>query len=186
MLFAATFAALGASNPDFRRLFWLSLAYAVGALTPASELLVRFTDLPQIFAATSFASFVLAFYVTAVALAKFYRLRPPWLLFAALLVASLALRAAIWGGRRGDLVYEFLYQLPFAVAVLMCGFTVHRARDKTPLDRLLVMMFGVTAAHFLAKPFFAHWFDLGATARAYVGSVYALFSQSGSGIWRVL
>jgi len=60
-LFAATYLVIGLSNPSFRRVLWFALAYAIGTGTPVSELLVRFSDYPQVFAATSSATFLLAF-----------------------------------------------------------------------------------------------------------------------------
>src|SRR5258708_21334894 len=80
VLFATTFAAMAVSNRPFRRILWFSAAYFVGALTPVSELMVRFSGFPSMFVATSFCTFVLAFYVSAVAITKFYRQPTPWLL----------------------------------------------------------------------------------------------------------
>ncbi|MGB3867110.1 MAG: GGDEF domain-containing protein [Xanthobacteraceae bacterium] len=182
LLFAATFATFAVSNAHFRRVAWLGLAYAIGALTPASELMVRFTDLPQIFMVTSYGAFVLAFYVTAAALAKFHRRPVPWRTFAALLLASYALRWATWGGPRDDLGYELLYQLPFAVAMLVCAATVWRAPAKAMLDIVIAGAFLISAAHFLTKPLLAHRYGSGATAKDYAGSIYALLSQSITGI----
>ena len=43
LLFAATFVVMATSNRSFQRVAWFALAYMVGACTPASEFLVRFT-----------------------------------------------------------------------------------------------------------------------------------------------
>lgn len=179
-LFAATYLAIGLSNPSFRRVLWFALAYAVGTGTPLSELLVRFSDYPQVFAATSSATFLLAFLITAVAIAAFYRQRIPWLLLTAIFVGSVALRAAIWGGERNTLSYELFYQLPFAAATLLCAVLVFRARDRQ--DWVLGALFLLVSAHFLLKPLVAVTFGSGSTAKAYADSAYALFSQSSSGI----
>ena len=53
LLFAGAFTYIAASNPSFRRVYWLGAAYAVGALTPASELLVRTSGWPAPFVASS-------------------------------------------------------------------------------------------------------------------------------------
>lgn len=182
LLFAATFTTFALTNARFRRVLWLGLAYAIGALTPASELLVRFTDTPQIFMATSSGSFVLAFYATAVAVMKFHRRSVPWLTFAALTLASFMLRWTIWNGQRDDLHYELLYQLPFAVAMLVCAATVWQVSRRTVLDRILTIVFLIASAHFLIKPLLAHWYGSGSTAKAYAESLYALLSQSATGI----
>lgn len=179
-LFAATYLVIGLSNPPFRRVLWFALAYAVGMATPASELLVRFSDYPQVFGAISSATFLLAFLVTAVAIAAFYRQRIPWLVLAVVLVASFALRAAIWGGERNTLPYEFFYQLPFATATLVCAVLVFKARDRQ--DWVLGALFLLVSAHFFVKPLVAVTFGSGPTAKAYADSAYALFSQSTSGV----
>jgi diguanylate cyclase (GGDEF)-like protein len=179
-LFAATYLVIGLSNPSFRRVLWFALAYAIGMGTPVSELLVRFSDYPQMFAATSSATFLLAFLTTAVGIATFYRQRIPWLALAAILAGSVALRAAIWGGPRNTLPYELFYQLPFVAATALCAVLVFRARDRQ--DWVLGALFLMVSAHFLVKPLVAVTFGSGPTAKAYADSAYALFSQSSSGI----
>ncbi|MET0720576.1 MAG: GGDEF domain-containing protein [Tardiphaga sp.] len=181
LLFAATFVVMATSNRSFQRVAWFALAYMVGACTPASEFLVRFTG-SDLFVATSFISFVASFYVTAVALTKFYRLPTPWPMLAALLTLSIGLRFAIWGGQRNDLTFEILYQLPFAIGNLLCAVFVFRARPRHALDTALGTTFVVVVLHFLIKPFLATYFGSGPTAVDYASSIYALFSQSSTGI----
>jgi diguanylate cyclase (GGDEF)-like protein len=182
VLFSATFAVLASSNPSFRRLYWFALAYFVGAFTPASELLVRFSSAPQLFVATSYASFLTAFYLTAIALCRLYRLTVPWWLLGLPYVLSLLTRALIWGGPRNAFFYELAYQAPFAVAMGVCGLMIARALPRGRLDVVLCVVFNVSAAHFLIKPFLAVYFGSGAMALDYVNSLYALFSQSCTGI----
>lgn len=182
LLFAASFAVMAATTPSFRRLYWLALAYGIGALTPASELLVRLSGYPAPFVFTSYVSFVTAFYVTAAALCRLYRLPVPWLLFGVLLVISIAVRATIWGGTRDDLAYELAYQTPFAVAVGICAWTIRRAFPRGRLDFVLCGLFVVSALHFMVKPFLAAHFGSGPRATDYVASMYALISQSATGI----
>src|SRR3954462_8149528 len=105
ILFATMFAAMAISHPSFRRVLWFSAAYFVGALSPTSELLVRFSGFPDVFVATSYLAFILAFYVSAVAITKLYRQPTPWLLLAGLLILSVGMRIAIWNGPRNNLVY---------------------------------------------------------------------------------
>jgi diguanylate cyclase (GGDEF)-like protein len=81
-----------------------------------------------------------------------------------------------------NLIYEFLYQFPFAVATLLCAVFVLRVRARGSLETALGVALLVCAAHFLVKPPFAVYFGSGPTATAYASSAYALFSQSGTGI----
>jgi diguanylate cyclase (GGDEF)-like protein len=182
ILFATTFAAMAISTRPFRGGLWFSAAYLVGALTPASELLVRFSSFPKVFVATSFLTYILAFYISAVAITKFYRQPTPWPLLIGLLILSVSDRAAIWDGPRNNLIYEILYQFPFAAASLVCAIFVLRVRERGSLETALGVTFLVCAIHFLVKPGFAAYFGSGSTATAYASSTYALFSQSGTGI----
>jgi diguanylate cyclase (GGDEF)-like protein len=182
ILFATTFASMAISNRTFPGGVWFSAAYLVGALTPASELLVRFSSFPKLFVATSFLTYLLAFYISAVAITRFYRQPTPWPLLVGLLILSVADRAAIWDGPRNNLVYEILYQLPFAVASIVCAIFVLRVPARSALETALGATFLVCATHFMIKPGFAAYFGSGSTATAYAGSTYALFSQSGTGI----
>jgi diguanylate cyclase (GGDEF)-like protein len=186
ILFATTFAAMAISNRPFRRIAWFSAAYFVGALTPASELLVRFSGFPSIFLATSFVTFALAIYISAVAVTKFYRQPTPWLLLVGLLSVSIGFRFALWDGPRNDLFFGFLYQFAFALPTLLCAVFVLRVRGRGKLDTALGVAFLVCAAHFLVKPIFATHFGNGSTATAYASSTYALFSQSGTGILMIM
>jgi GGDEF domain-containing protein len=172
----------GGFEPAVSKVLWFSAAYLVGALTPASELLVRFSGFPSVFVATSFVTFVLAFYVSAVAITKFYQQQTPWLLLIGLFILSVSVRVAIWDGPRNNFIYEFFYQFPFAVAALVCAVFVLRERARGLLETALGAVFLVLAAHFLVKPILAAHFGSGSTATAYASSAYTLFSQSGTGI----
>lgn len=182
LLFAASFAVMASTNVSQRRLLWFSLAYCVGAVTPLSELLVRLSPTPTPFVALSYASFVAAFYITVVALCRLYRMAIPWILLGTLFFLSIAVRALIWGGTRNEILYELTYQTPFAVAVAMCALTIWRALPRGQMDRILLLLFGVSSAHFVVKAFLAVHFGSGMRATDYVSSVYALMSQSATGI----
>lgn len=182
ILFASTFLAIATFYPAYRRVMWFFAAYAVGALTPASELLVRFSDYPKIFIFTSFLTFLLSFCLTGVALAAFYQKPIPWAALALNLLAGLVLRAAIWDGPRNTQPYEFLYQLPFAIATATCATIVLGRLPRSREDTALGALFVIVSVQFLIKPFAAVALHSGNTAQAYAGSAYALFSQSTTGI----
>ncbi|MCX5495146.1 GGDEF domain-containing protein [Kaistia dalseonensis] len=161
---------------------WFALSFAVGALTPLSEILVRATPFPGFFVATSFGTFCLAFLLMAHGLAVYYGTKLPRWLLPGMLTASLGGRAVMWPGPRNSLPYELLYQFPFALTLALGGGVILKASRHRPLDLLLAAMFFLVALHFLIKPFAAVTFGSGPTARDYIGSVYALISQSITGI----
>jgi diguanylate cyclase (GGDEF)-like protein len=180
-LFAVTFLVVARIHTPFRSARWFALSYLTGALTPAAELMVRVSGMPQLFQALSFASFSGAFHLMAYGLTVYYRRRLPGWLLPASFLASLVVRAAIWGGERDTLPYELIYQAPFALIMGFCAAVV-AGTGRRIQERILATMFAVLAAHFLIKAFAAVILGSGATARDYAGSTYALFSQAVSGL----
>lgn len=182
LMFAATFLLIGATNRAHRNVLLFALCYAVGILTPTSELLIPLVAAPAPLVWLSHAAFVSSFFVMAVGLSRFYGMRPPWTLLWSLLLGAFALRLAIWGGTRGSFVYEFLYQLPFAVMLGVCAGIVIASRRRDGWTIGLFIVFALLSGHFLLKPMLAGWLNPGLTARDYVQSTYALVSQAVSGV----
>ncbi len=182
-LFAVTFAVIRLSYPDERDVNWFTLVYAIGGITPLSELGVRLTDFTTPFMVTSYGSFLVSIALMPVGLAALADRRKPWRAVMLLVASGVILRAAIWNGPRNELWYELAYQSPFIVAAAMATAiavaTVRRRRD--PLWLVLAVICALMTTHFLTKPFFAAAFGSGMSARAYAGSVYALFSQATGG-----
>ncbi|MCW5696679.1 MAG: GGDEF domain-containing protein [Bauldia sp.] len=180
-LFAACFACLALMNPNSRRVLWFAVAYAVGLLTPLSELLIALIGGGDLLVVASFASFLGALLLMVAALAVFYGRRPPWLVIGALFAVGMAGRLLLWGAPRGEAVLELAYQAPFALAVAAASIVVFR-HGVTRLDRALAIALAVTAGHFVIKGFLAAAFGSGATAGDYAGTTYALLSQAITGI----
>ncbi len=181
-LFAASFAVIALANPGYRRVLGFSASYAIGMMTPLSELLLPLSPWPEPFMVTSYFCFFCGLLGMAAALSCFYGRQPPWTLLAAMLAAAAATRWLIWGGQRNSLGYELAYQMPFALAAALSAWVVLRASRRGRLDMVLAGMFGLIALHFLVKPFLAGFFGSGRTARDYIDSFYALLSQSSTGI----
>lgn len=182
LLIAGTFAVLSRLRGAPGALRWFAGSYLIGALTPASELLVHLSPVATgLFAATSFGSFTLAFLVMAGALGRYYGVPVRPALLVACFVGAVGMRWAIWGIPRESPVFAGLYQVPFALATALCALVVARGA-RGPLDRLLAGLFGLAALHFLAKPAVAYLLGAGSNARDYMTSGYALFSQAASGL----
>ncbi len=188
LLFAVAFAVIRLSYPGQRQVGWYGAAYIIGMLTPLSELGVRFATWDRLFVATSYATFLLSGLAMAMGLAATARRALPWGAGGAILAGGILARIAIWGGPRNDLWYEIAYQAPFmATAALSMSIAIGAARrtDKG-LWLAVAITFGFMLAHFLTKPFFAHAFGSGTTAKAYSASAYALFSQATGGVLIVM
>lgn len=180
LLFAVAFAVIRISYSGQRRVMWFCAAFLIGMLTPLSELGVRFTPYESVFVATSYASLLLSLVTMALGLAAVARRPIPWRAAGAIVVGGAVIRAAVWNGQRGDLVYELAYQASFAAAATL-GMYVSSRVVRSGGGRLWLCMavaFGFLAVYFLVKPFFASTFGPGATASAYASSRYALFSQA--------
>jgi diguanylate cyclase (GGDEF)-like protein len=180
-LFAASFAAIALSYRRQRAALWFCASYFIGMLTPLSELLVRYSATPEFFVATSYASFLAGLLTMAAGLAAFHGDRPHWPAILAILLGGSIVRTLIWGGQRDALPYELAYQLPFAAAALLNGVMALRIGMRRPLHGILAASFAALALLFMLKPFFAHTYGSGATARDYATSTYALFSQASTG-----
>ncbi len=184
ILFAATFAVLRASYPQQRATGWFCATYAIGLLTPISELGVRFTSTPLLFTATSYLSLVistLCFTQGVIALSG----RPPPRAVAPTIAAiALVGRVMLDDSTRNTIGYGLVYQFPFYAMLLLCTVIAIRAvRERCdPWWAGLGVVFAVTASYFAVKPVFAAVFGSGETMRDYADSSYALLSQALGGL----
>jgi diguanylate cyclase (GGDEF)-like protein len=72
-----------------------------------------------------------------------------------------------------------LYQAPYAAMQLVGAWLVWRARDRRPLEMLLLAVLALTTLHYLSKPFVAMASGgTGAGPESYLQTSYALFSQA--------
>lgn len=73
----------------------------------------------------------------------------------------------------------FLYQSPYFVLQFMAALVVYQARDRRMTDNLLGMFLGLSAFHYLAKPFVALLVGgSGPSPTEYINTTYAMISQS--------
>jgi len=182
LLFAASFAAIAYSYRWQRSALWFSASYLTGMLTPISELFVRYSAMPDLFVATSYASFLGALLIMGAGLSAYHGNRPRWRVIICIFGGGLIVRALILGGQRDMLSYELAYQLPFAAAALLNAAIVLRLYVRRLSYHMLAASHAALALLLLLKPFFAHALGSGATARDYMASTYALFSQASTGI----
>lgn len=182
VLFAATFLLIARSARELAEARWFALAYAVGGLTPVSELLVSFMPPTGLWVMASYVSFTGALALTHYALRRYFDARISWAWPLGLVASAAVLRLAIWGGPRDNIIYELTYQAPFALTAALCAATVWHLSRRDFFDKVLVASFSLTSIHFLVKPFLAAHFGSGSTATAYTNSLYALFSQAGTGL----
>jgi len=181
-LFVMTYGVVAVSYPRQRAAAWFMGSYFLGFLTPVCELMIRFTDHVPIFSLFGYAVFLGGILMMSVGVQAFAGRRPSWRFALLVWIAGIALRLAIWGGARGTMPYELLFQLPFAIASFLVLLAVRRIGQKGPIRGLLMGIFGIICGHFLAKPFLAILLGSGASAKTYANSVYAVASQVSTGV----
>lgn len=184
LLFAVAFAVIRFSYQHQRTIEWFCLTYALGMLTPLSELGVRYSDWSKLFVATSYASLLLSTLAMPLGLAAMSRRAVPWRTATLILIGGGVVRAAIWGGQRNDLLYELAFQVPFvAASALSALVAIGTVRQRVSrLWTAVAILFGTMTVYFATKPVFASTFKSGDTAKAYANSSYALFSQATGGL----
>ncbi|WP_077146536.1 diguanylate cyclase [Sphingopyxis sp. KK2] len=180
-LFACSYFVVARWNGGDRAVMAFSAVYTIGLVTPLSELAIHWAPHPLLMI-TSYAGLLLSLLMMSVALALFGRRTIPWRSIAAIAAGGLALRFAIWGGKRDELLYELLYQLPFAIALLLGASVALRLRHRKLLRYGLATFLTVIAVNFLVKPVASGILRSGTTAGDYADSAYALYSQGISGI----
>ncbi|WP_378946930.1 diguanylate cyclase [Mesorhizobium sp. ANAO-SY3R2] len=167
---------------DVRRISarWLALAYALGVAYLAIEAVIPLMSNARMAVVLGFATFLGATIVLNVGLAHKYDSMPPWKPMLAFLALATLVVYFVQDLPRHSLGRMMAYQLPFGAMQFAGALLVWSARKR--LDRLdygLMAILSVSGAHFIAKPFMAHalggW---GTDPQAYLGSTYALFSQS--------
>lgn len=157
---------------------WLGAGFAVASLSALCELLVAYAGPPRLWALGAFASVLCGLVMMTVGIGEMYRRRVDARGIAIFLSAALFMAYVIYDLPRGTPLHAFLYQGPFAMAVLAGTHIVMSAPQRTGLDRFLGILLLFTGLHFLAKAGVAVAVGAGTTAQDYVHTNYALISQS--------
>ena len=181
-LFAASFMFVALTNPADRRALWFAASYLLGMVAPLSLFVIPFSPWPNFFGALNYVGFCAGLFLMTASLARFYDRGPSWSAVAALYCAALFSGATIAEWPQDNLAFNLVYQTPYAFASACCGWIILLASRRGPLEIALAGLYGLIAAHFIAKPFFATAFGVGRTPSEYVASSYAIASQSATGV----
>lgn len=155
---------------------WFAGVYGLGMVYFALEALIPVLPGARMGAYLVFAA---ALAVLVVALARLYDAPVPRRVLAALLFAAVILWPVIDGMDRTSFLRVALYQAPYAALQLTAAMVVWRWGPGLLTDRILAILNVLTAFHYVSKPFIAQMSGgVGASPEAYVGTLYALFSQS--------
>lgn len=181
-MFVASFLTIAYLNPAAANARWLALSYAFGALTPVAELAISHGASGEVMTMVSSGGLLIGLVIMSPALSLFYRKRPMATAAGAIIVAGLSYRWLTWDAPRGSFWSEMGFQAFFASASALCAFTIRRHAPRSVLNTILFAIFALTSVHFLLKPFAASYLGTGATQQAYAGSLYAVISQTSTGV----
>lgn len=177
-IFATAFGVVAAYQRSALGARWLALAYGFGVLNVVLEFVLPFQADHRLVSFGIFAVFLLALAGCVIGLAHHYRIRPPWMLLAIAVVASLLLNMAILDMPRASFLRNMLYQGPYAVVQAIGVGVILAVKRKRALDLALLVIYFVLSLHFLAKPVLAMSIGSGEAPQAYITSTYAAVSQT--------
>jgi diguanylate cyclase (GGDEF)-like protein len=178
-LFALAFLLTAVNNRSDRVAGWFALAYVFGIVYVLSEFLIPLKGDPALVYALNFGAFLGAAVAITIGVVRRYRQDVPWLLLGGVVAVSLV---GNWYGYwldRNSFARMMMYQAPFGLMQVIAAVVVLRSRRRQPVDVGLMILFTLSAAQFISKPFLAMVTGgSGATAAEYMVTSYALLSQS--------
>lgn len=180
--FCMFFLAVSARSRNRAAARWFAGCFAVASLATVFELLVAYVHPPKPWAVLAFASMLGGMFMLRVGIGYLYGPKANRPVLAVLFVAFVGLDILIYDLPRGTLQHALAYQAPFAVALGLSAFATWRARGASLVDRALVVLLAVTSVHFVVKALAAVLAGSGNTAKDYLASQFALFSQSMSAV----
>ncbi|MBP2549617.1 diguanylate cyclase (GGDEF)-like protein [Neorhizobium galegae] len=186
MSFAVVFIVVSTRSRSREAARWFAAGFAVASLSAPAELLVAHTDFVRFGAWLAFATVLAGLLLLRVGIGKLYGAPADRVMLVIFCCAALATDALIYPLPRGSLGHAFLYQMPFGIALLFSALAVMRSPYRAAVDRALLTLLLVTAAHFPLKAALAVIFGAGVTAKDYIGSNYALISQSMTAVLMVM
>ncbi|MEN7538493.1 GGDEF domain-containing protein [Aurantiacibacter flavus] len=182
VMFIGAFLVTAHTYPMVRRARWFALAYAFGVLDPLANLGIWLGGNVRVMQTIGFAGFLTALVTMALALSYYHRRPPMWACGAAILVCGCIWRIATIDAPRDTIWYQLSFQSWFAMGSVLCAVALSQHAPRSLLNRCLVSVYIVTALHFLVKAAFATALGTGATERDFAGTIYAVISQTSSGL----
>ncbi len=180
--FGAVFAVVSTRSRSRTAALWFATAFTVASLSAICELLVAYTNLTKFWAIGAFASVLGGMILLRVGVGELYgrRVAPVWA--GCFWLASIVLDLLIYDLPRGTAGHAFSYQTPFALVLLTSAAAVFSSTRRLTIDRALGYLLLVTGLHFFAKASLAVIAGAGTTAKDYIGTNYALISQSSTAV----
>ena len=178
-LIAVTFTTIAVHDPRRISARWMALAYTIGMANPMTEFVIATFGSSLLLVEIAFAVPLVALATLNIGIANKYAVRIPWVAMATVLLVSLAICWGIQDMPRQSFMRMLLYQFPFFAMQAIAVGIIGQAINRRGLDNLLMGLLAASSLHFLCKPFiFLAFGGTGATPADYLGTRYALLSQS--------
>lgn len=177
-MFATAFGVLAAYQRSAVGARWIAMGYGIGILNSILEFMLPFQTDARPLSVTIFLAFLLALGSIIVGLARHYRVSLPVKTLACLIIVSLVVNMITLDMDRDSFLRAMLYQLPYALIMMLGVGMLVNLPQRRPLDIVLMAILCIIALHFVAKPVLAEFIGSGGAPQGYLDSTYAAISQS--------
>ncbi len=178
-LFAASFMAIATYDPRRRSARWFALAYSTGIVYLLLEFAISSFGSTTLLAVVAYCAFLAALVIINIGIAHKYDVRVPWAIMAVVSIAAIAGCYVSESMPRDSFMRMVIYQSPYFIVQAIAVGIVAQARKRSAMDYLLMALLAGSSLQFLSKPFlFQPFGGTGASAGEYLGTEYALVSQS--------
>lgn len=178
-LFCAAFLAVAVYDRARVSARWLVAGFGIGMLNFLLEFVVAAAGPSTLLPVAAYMSFMGAIAAFTVGIAHLCDRRPPWMIIATILTASLLIRLSIDGMARESLVRLVLYQVPYFAMQTVSAVVAWRFARKLAGGSLLAFLLTLSSIHYLVKPFVAVAAGgAGSGPDTYLATDYAMYSQT--------
>ena len=158
---------------------WFAATFALGMAYFLIEGLVPLLEEARLAVFLGQVTFLGTLVTLNVGVSRRYSSETPWALLGVVFAISVAISALTHEMPRQSLLRMFLYQAPFFAMQAIGAGIVLRAKGRGLIDNVLASLFVISALHYLSKPLIAAAVGgPGENPQAYLGTIYALYSQS--------
>lgn len=183
-LFCGSFALIALYDRRYRYAGWFAAAFAMGMAYVLIEYLLPIFADADIGIFAGHTAFLVTLVLLNFGLAQHYAVKPPLSLMTVIAVFSVTAAILIQDMPRSSFLRNVLYQAPYflmqsvSVYIVLRAVATRPARRK-PADGVFVALLVLNALQYLSKPFLVGPLGgSGLTARDYIGTTYAMVSQS--------
>ncbi|MET0169118.1 MAG: GGDEF domain-containing protein [Aliihoeflea sp.] len=165
---------------------WFALGYGLGATFFGVELFTPLAHGGLIAESLGYVAFLAAIVAFNTGVSRFYDVRQPVTFIAVVLVLGLSAKLMSDSMPRESVVRMMIYQAPYFALQGVGAVLILRSTLRRRLDTILAGILGLSALHYLTKPFIAMATGgPGATPADYTSTLYAVIGQTVAAVMAV-